>query len=476
MNIKLMIFPILALLSSGELIFAKDSSTAGCIECELANSQSKNESKDLEQKAFNQLNFLDPAIVESTDSRKLAEMIVNRLSENCDKVRDPLLKPPDDSNTEIIMLVPDKYLTSIQKYGFKNQHQTSTTGGCNCKDKRVNFESAHVGLGIPYSNKTRELLPKYALHVFKDEKHGMSMFPTGYGNVAIKFKPSVKRRATWNPRDSLNTTENLRTYKIREAKGTACDGYCESQIWGELDMSDVESIRIPEDLALTDSMKALNVPIYTYGNITAEDVKNKNLPRYGSVVGVRFLDKAVYLPKGLPKGKDERDLSAAKKDLESASNDAQRTFVSGEVLSKSSTDSLIKKYENMISRTDENQQNFNSEKTRIVAELAARNRESKVAPLLKKIFTKEDGVFIRAVAISGLTNIPWKDLKPMFLQMHSQDDSGSRKNSLLNFKIGILRDHLDDSEIRKIHDELVALRQKDAYFADKPSCEKEAFD
>ncbi|MBK7891071.1 MAG: hypothetical protein IPJ84_09575 [Bdellovibrionales bacterium] len=178
------------------------------------------------------------------------------------------------------------------------------TGGSDAKASRLAAEMSHIGLGLPYTAKTRELLPKYALQVFNSGKMGHYSLPLQYGNVMFRFKPHVKKRSTWSARDSLGMSGievPLRTNSIRAHSGAKCNGYCEAQVWGDLDRADVASIVVPEGLAITDEMKRFNVPVYTY----KQDEKCKYVwggpivpgcERAISIAGVELSKKPAYTP------------------------------------------------------------------------------------------------------------------------------------------------------------------------------------
>jgi hypothetical protein len=168
------------------------------------------------------------------------------------------------NDSSIVMAVNFAYIDLIIKNGFLNQHQTGTTKGCNCPDHREKTENDMVELKLEpsygaYGSVVNELRPKYS-HLMLDKpghpiKKGMVSLQ--YGNLWVKFKESVKTRATFTPFDSLAKSDlntNLRTFNWSGSSGISNQhGYWESQIWGKLTAKEIEYVMVncPGQTAIT---------------------------------------------------------------------------------------------------------------------------------------------------------------------------------------------------------------------------------
>lgn len=426
---------------------------------------------------FNSSNFLSPELVENLDSRVLGKMIVDRLHAVCDKDRDPTSTKPTDVNSQIIMLVPLKNLESISKFGFKNQHQTGSTGGCNCKANRLVAEVNHVAIGLPYSNKTRELLPKYALQVFYTDKMGTNPAPLQYGNVMVRFKSEVNERATWSAQDSLGLKETLRTNQIRPKKDTRCISYCEAQIWGALDFSDAESIVLPEGTEVTEDIKKIGLPVYTY---TANFSYGQSS---GSTVQATIGKKPIFEPSGksipLPVNMSVEDLA---KEIAAETNTAKKGILEAARIGKLSTEELISEFKSPETSLESKSTAYSymgpelgTKSNRILAEIAARPQTSETkAVLLEQI--KSGSNDAKALAFTGLTSVDWKELKPLILQGLKSTETVSyyEKNLLKTTLRMISLNHLDDEDIVKaLGSEDSSLVEK---YKNKNICQKEVYE
>lgn len=203
-------------------------------------------------------------------SRELAELLVKRIHRECDEVRGAKEGKALEEDSDIMMFVPSGALDGIEKFGFQNQHVTRTTRGADTREGRYQSEIEFPGMILGYSPKTKELLPKYAaLDVKKKENIGYVMSPDGYGDVVMVFKPSVKNRTTWTFTDSLGATPfhgskvtNTLKFKDKETPAFKCEAYCESQIWGSLDFSDVEYAMIKPGAEVPEALKRSGIEVY----------------------------------------------------------------------------------------------------------------------------------------------------------------------------------------------------------------------
>lgn len=405
---------------------------------------------------FNSSNFLSSELVNKIDSRTLGRMIVERLHAICDKSRDPSLSEPNNLKSEIIMMIPLKNLNSIIKYGFKNLHQGGLSGGSRAKDLRLKVEINHMAMGLPYSSKARELLPKYALQVFYTDQMNSYDVPEAYGDIMIRFKSSVKDRATWSNRDSLYTDDILRTNKIRAPKNTKCINYCESQIFGALDFSDVDSIILPEGTNLTEDIKKIGLPIYTYKRTSENDFDaNGKLVRspITSTVRANISKDPVYSPKAqtaiLPINISQEQIT---QDLTKTTNGVQKNILQDARIGNLSTQELVTEL-NAAEKPNESGSHteITSQYSKLFAELAARplTKESK-AILLEQ--SKSRLGEIRALSLTGLATIGWQELKPIILENLNTAKLTSVVNQQLLMTTAkmIALDHLDDKDVVKV--------------------------
>ncbi|MBK7891067.1 MAG: hypothetical protein IPJ84_09550 [Bdellovibrionales bacterium] len=407
-------------------------------------------------KPLSQTFFLDPELIERTDSRELAEQLIKRLNAICDKKRDPSMQAPAPDSSQIIMLVPDQHVASILKNGFKNQHQTSVTRGANAKTSRLTSEMAHISMGLPYTDKTRELLPKYAMQVFKDPKRGTYSAPFNYGNVMFRFKEQVSKRATWSHTDSLGLggrSAPLRTNSIAPAANTNCEIYCEAQVWGELDRSDVASIMIPEGMKVTDELKAFGVPIKTYKQCADCSPENTN------VKGFKPSEANVYSP---TKGVVAPTVVAAEDLVVGVTpakiNPAEQNLANSKRLQALSTVQILK--ELAMSQTDKTEtptpgygggmggwgmvgDSLAKDRSRLIAELTTRKKDPFLTAALMDIAVNGADTGERAVALSGLGRLSFDRLKPILLK---NLERGYGAAGTMAFYMGL--EHLEDSELR----------------------------
>lgn len=216
--------------------------------------------------------------------KKLAEKLVSQLGAQCDPVRESnlLRRKALLPDAELILVLPASVLPSVIRNGFLNQHLTGTSRGYREASLRFATEQALLGRRLPYGYAAKSLLPKYA--VLNIRRPGYASFPEvprRYGEVLVKFRAEVLRRATWTDRDALialKLDEKLvprpvanpidwpaslagffpaRTLGFREGPtpsfacgtGRSDFGYCEAQIWGPLLWDDVQSVAVPQGFA-----------------------------------------------------------------------------------------------------------------------------------------------------------------------------------------------------------------------------------
>ncbi|MFI5347582.1 MAG: hypothetical protein ACHQ51_14500 [Elusimicrobiota bacterium] len=225
--------------------------------------------------------YISPDEIRHSDTRSLAERLVRRIHEECD-----LAGAADTGERrlggdfDIIMMVPSDVIGSIRARGFLNQHQTRTTKGIRRLPARFAAEQELAMMRLPYDRKGRELLPKYAILNVRKAGMGAFFLPERYGRVAIVFKNEVAARATWTYADSLDYSRKTgrfldggesnplltRTagYPGNKADRNQCGNYCEAQIWGRLDWSDVDYVMVSTAQPVNADVLAAGVPVYRY--------------------------------------------------------------------------------------------------------------------------------------------------------------------------------------------------------------------
>ena len=152
--------------------------------------------------------YIGPEEIRALDSRTLAELLVARLRRECDLADVPSSgEKVLGEDAALIMMVPARLFDSIARDGFLNQHQTRTTGGQRRESDRFEAEQELAMLRLPFDARGLELLPKYAVLDVKKEGLGAFRLPTRYGSVAVVFKKEVAARATWTYADSLDYSQ-----------------------------------------------------------------------------------------------------------------------------------------------------------------------------------------------------------------------------------------------------------------------------
>lgn len=197
--------------------------------------------------------FLSPAEVRLHDSRALGRLVAQRLRKQCDEVHGQAGKGFSDKAV-VLMLLPHQHVASVIQSGFLNQHVTNVTGGYHGPFYRYGAEQGISHLRLPYSQKAKTVLPKYALFNIKAPGYGSFDLPTWYGEVLFVFKRAVLERTTWTADDSLMFNYGIddgfypaKSAYFESKEPFKCLIYCEAQVWGEVDLSDVAYAMIDEE-------------------------------------------------------------------------------------------------------------------------------------------------------------------------------------------------------------------------------------
>jgi hypothetical protein len=185
---------------------------------------------------------------------------------------------------------------------FSNMHELKLhrwAGGIPRQDR----ESTLLGYKFPSSQysvvreKISQLLPIYGYVETPSAPKVTTNATDGYGVITAVLKPAVKRRATWTPHDSLFynspalTFDQPYTRGLKRAQGRRPRDYLEAQIWGGVEITDIEKLLVPEknpQPSVLESLKRFEVPIYSY---TVEIVKD----RWGGREKSRKISSCLYL-------------------------------------------------------------------------------------------------------------------------------------------------------------------------------------
>jgi hypothetical protein len=232
--------------------------------------------------------LLPAAKFDKYDTRTLGRAIVQRmhLREQVDETQ-PATPYPILSKSSIVIFFPPKVAGPIIEKGFLNQHQCQSSCGMFNPAMRANvevglsrlkFEETYVPDAATPANKLR---PKYAYMNFHEQVPFNTKAPYNYyGGAAAVLKEEVKQRSTWTVGDSLNNSgftadlsailKSLDSIKAFQATffssgiskhNISSTYYAEAQIWGELDLRDVQHFLV-RDGALDTELSATGLPIY----------------------------------------------------------------------------------------------------------------------------------------------------------------------------------------------------------------------
>lgn len=249
-----------------------------------------------------------------SSTRNIAKLVlphrVSNSSIRTSKARGPgVFNPIKD--TKIVLFFDPQNLGRIKRQGFLNRHQTGWGSGEAVIVERAQKEDLWMGgfiepggydawvrknfepflttynltpmkrrkilqdlrLRSPYN----EFRPKSAYMIFKDPTLdiGDTVFRTHYGRVGAIFKEHVKAQSTWAPTDALLAgpsdvflfeNRNVQRSAYQYPSGTRY--YFEAQIWGELNIADVEAWTVPKGFSTRSEtgkfLKATGIPVLEY--------------------------------------------------------------------------------------------------------------------------------------------------------------------------------------------------------------------
>jgi hypothetical protein len=385
--------------------------------------------------------FVGPEEIRTADSRTLAELLVARIHRECDLAGAPVPgEKPLGDDFALVLMVPTALLDSIARGGFLNQHQTRTTGGFHRERDRFETEQELAMLRLSFGGKGFELLPKYAVLDVKKEGLGSYRLPVQYGGAAVVFKPEVAARATWTYADSLDYSQKAgrfesggaanpvlaRTflYQRKPEDENRCGNYCEAQIWGALTLGDAAYVMIRASEPIPEAVARAGVPVYDYSvpDSTSAVVDPSRTAQYvrGALRAAPALPAPPRPARNKRSGRRRAPSSAPRDQLPSDS-------------------ALIEAVENASSRPDE--EGGFTPRQRLVGELAARAKSPAVERELTKIFASDDAQ-TRALALYGLSELPWERFKPLLLE-----SLRSASRTLLIPAVAFAAEHRDDPDV-----------------------------
>jgi hypothetical protein len=159
------------------------------------------------------------------------------------------------NKSKIFLAFSSGHLKSILSTGsILNAHQTRHGATFNDDLKiRADLEDELIGLklGTPgHYDLSNRLRPKYAYLVMEDfPEYPKTHFNPNYGNIIVKIKDRVKERTTFTIGDSMEEgRRTLHTFKyngrIEISAPKEKIAYWEAQIWGDLNLDDIEYVLV----------------------------------------------------------------------------------------------------------------------------------------------------------------------------------------------------------------------------------------
>lgn len=337
---------------------------------------------------FKHRGYISPEELRTLSSKEIGERIVERIAAQCDHVRGGATGKTMGAESDIMMFVPSGVLEGIEQYGFQNQHVTRTTNGCDCREERYAAEAELSGLMVGYGPKAKEVLPKYtALSINKKGKLDGGGDASSYGDTIFMFKDAVKKRTTWTIKDSLMTSPyrgsrvvNSLGFKDKKDDPMKCDwGYCEAQIWGSLDLSDVDYVMIKPGAEVPEVLKRNKIPVYyreeANGKNTGGFVKGELAFAGSPSRKIASIDETTFTPS-------------------ESTNTVTARIEEHKRLGKSSSQDLVKKF---------NESKDWELKREIVGELILRDDKSLKTFLMDNLPKSEDGLLTSQI-LTGLSS------------------------------------------------------------------------
>ncbi len=334
------------------------------------------------------------------------------------------------------MMMNSAYLNSVIRFGFLNQHQTSNSIVLN-QLHRIKVEQTNSLSVFPYAQKILEVLPKYGIVNIKGRGRGGGVLPHPYGDLAVVFKKSILASTTFSYSDSLVAPQQLLPARslTKDLSPFKCINYCEAQIWGRLDLTDVAYFMIAKGTEPSPELKQLGLPIHIYWDSDRDD----QTARFES----QELILGSFLKASLPAESLTPETLANAIRLEKDA--VSRTVLEGQYIASQTTDTLLAWIATDLKRQSKKVEEGQSVMTplqRYVGELSAREKSDKVIAVLKGLLKNRD-FYIAAQAVIGLSELENDEFKAIL-------KVALKNPSIQEIVAGIAVDYLDDREIKNI--------------------------
>jgi hypothetical protein len=213
-------------------------------------------------------------ILNKYDGREIGRAIVKRVQIRETSKSDSTSGYYDFKNSsQIMMVISEAKLSNILYYKkFLNCHQNTSRLDCNGYD--VYYPATKMsGLRFPESQKAYEALPHYAYLMldFNQPKIWRTRLDKMYGNVIAVFKNNIKDQVTFSAGNSWVIRQNVHTldfksnapfpepdYQREYPVGPSWGHHWEAQIWGLIELEDVDYFMVNCDFFGEASKKALD--------------------------------------------------------------------------------------------------------------------------------------------------------------------------------------------------------------------------
>lgn len=180
--------------------------------------------------------------------------------------------------TNILVNFSKNSLEEILTQGFKNIHLTATSRGTLDRGRRAKNEDQLIGARLEpkyqfgEKNSVHLTRPIYGYLELTSAHVPPNVFIRGsteqYGSLTAVLKEHIKERSTWTWDDSLARPSRANSFDgLRQPPdGGLTSKYLEAQVWGGVDLRDIQEWRVPPGLPneQLEMLKLTGLPIYQY--------------------------------------------------------------------------------------------------------------------------------------------------------------------------------------------------------------------
>lgn len=209
--------------------------------------------------------------------KKLRHPNVNELAielvQQLEKLKNgsPIERQAIQNNGKILIAFDESNIISIIKDdNIYNAHYLNNLNPDDTYASRKESEDAIINKNINcYTNQEKLLRPKYAYFLPKSSRLHLS---DEYGNIFAMVKDHVKKRSTYTLEDSMDLKNKLNAHTFYQKKNldNSLKSYMEAQIWGLLQLSDIEyllincpfSKKITNHMTINKIKKVSSIPLY----------------------------------------------------------------------------------------------------------------------------------------------------------------------------------------------------------------------